>query len=263
MKRLHLFEIHDQDWCARTIRDAETDYLQFVVAKTNPYAAMIPVLATALGRAGARQVLDLCSGAGGPWPWLRQALAERGVHVSVCLTDKYPHLNALEPMHHLADPAIRYHPQPVDARRVSSELVGFRTMFSSFHHFRPEEARAILLDAVRKHEGIAIFEGTQRTALAMLLMLLVPLMVLLTTPFIRPFRWSRLLWTYVIPLVPLVSLFDGLVSCLRTYSVQELRELTEGLHENNYRWEAAELKITAGPIPITYLLGVPIEPVRT
>ena len=31
MKRLHLIEIHDQDWCPRTVRDGETDYLQFVI----------------------------------------------------------------------------------------------------------------------------------------------------------------------------------------------------------------------------------------
>ena len=45
------------------------------------------------------------------------------------------------------------------------------------------------------------------------------------TPLIRPLRWSRLLWTYLIPLVPVITLFEGLVSCLRTYSVQELHDL--------------------------------------
>lgn len=93
----------------------------------------------------------------------------------------------------------------------------------------------------------------------MLLMLLVPLMVLLMTPFIRPFRWSRLLWTYLIPVVPLVSLFDGWVSCVRTYSVQELRELTEALDAKNYHWETGAVKSRSGLIPISYLIGVPIE----
>jgi len=50
MKRLYLVEIHEQKWCPRAIRDAETDYLQFVVAKTQPYAAMVPILADALQR---------------------------------------------------------------------------------------------------------------------------------------------------------------------------------------------------------------------
>ncbi len=66
-----------------------------------------------------------------------------------------------------------------------------------------------------------------------------------------------MVWTYLIPVVPLVSFFDGLVSCLRTYSVQELRELSEGLDAKDYQWEIGERKSTAGPIPITYLIGVP------
>ena len=259
MKRLHLFEIHDQEWCPRAIRDAETDYLQFVIAKTKPYAAMVPILAATLQRAGTRRVLDLCSGAGGPWLWLHPVLAEQGVNVSVCLTDKYPNAGAVGQSSRLTAQSVRYHLQPVDATRVPDDLAGFRTMFSAFHHFRPEQARAILADAVRKRQGIAVFEGTHHSALAMLLMLLVPPMVLLMTPFIRPFRWSRLCWTYLIPVVPLVSLFDGLVSCLRTYSVQELRELTEGLDAKDYQWEFSEVKSTAGPLPITYLLGVPVD----
>ena len=259
MKRLHLIEIHDQDWCPRAIRDAETDYLQFVIAATKPYAAMVPILATALQSTGARQVLDLCSGAGGPWLWLQPVLAERGVNVSVCLTDKYPNRDVLSQSSRLMDQAIRYHPQPVDATRVPAELAGFRTMFTAFHHFRPEEAGAVLADAVRKRQGIAVFEGTQHSALALLLMLLVPLMVLLVTPFIRPFRWSRLLWTYVLPVVPMVCLFDYAVSCLRTYSIEELGELTARLDANDYRWDIGTLKITASPIPITYLIGVPVQ----
>ena len=96
MRRLHLFEIHDQDWCPRMIRDAETDYLQFVIAKTKPYAAMLPILVSALQRTGTRQVLDLCSGAGGPWQWLHPALAAKGLNVSVLLTDKYPNAGAVD-----------------------------------------------------------------------------------------------------------------------------------------------------------------------
>ena len=259
MKRLHLIEIHDQDWCPRTVRDGETDYLQFVIAATKPYAAMVPILAAALQRTGTRQVLDLCSGAAGPWLWLQPVLAERGVSVSVCLTDKYPNVEAFRQTNRLTHQSISYHLESVDATRVPEELTGFRTIFSAFHHFRPEQACAVLTNAVHKRQGIAVFEGTQHSVLALLLMLLVPLMVLLMTPFIRPFRWSRLLWTYLIPLLPLVVLFDGLVSCLRTYSVEELRDLAARLDANDYHWDIGTVKSKTGPIPITYLIGVPNE----
>jgi len=259
MKRLHLIEIEDQDWCPRTVRDAATDYLQFALATAKPYGAVIPILANALQRTGTRHVLDLCSGGAGPWPWLHPGLAEKGVNVSVCLTDKYPNMEAFGRLSRLTGQAISYHPQPVDATRVPSGLPGFRTMFTAFHHFRPEQACAVLADAVRKRQGIAVFEVTQRRPLALLLTLPAPLAVLVVTPFLRPFRWSRLFWTYLIPLVPLVTLFDGLVSCLRTYSVQELRDLTARLDTNDYHWDIGTVKCNMSPIAVTYLIGVPIE----
>jgi len=259
MKRLQLIEIHDQDWCPRTVRDAETGFLQFTIAATKPYAAMIPILATALQRTDARHVLDLCSGAAGPWLWLHPVLAGQGVNVSVCLTDKWPNMEGFDQAGGLTHQAIRYHAQSVDATRVPGELPGFRTMFTAFHHFRPEQACAVLADAVQKREGIAVFEATHRSGLALLLTLLVPFMVLVMTPFVRPFRWSRLALTYLIPVLPLVMLFDGLVSCLRTYSVQELRELAARLDAHDYRWDIGAVKSKASPIPVTYLIGVPSE----
>src|ERR1017187_6204934 len=259
MKRIHLIEIEDQAWCPRTVRDAATDYLQFALSVTKPYAAMIPVLATALQRTGTRRILDLCSGASGPWLWLHPALADKGVIASVCLTDKYPNLEGFELESRLTNQAISYQPQPVDPTQVPGELLGFRTMFTAFHHFRPEQACAVLADAVRNRQGIGVFEATQRRPLALLFTLLAPLGVLVVTPVIRPFRWSRLLWTYLLPLVPLVTLFDGLVSCLRTYSVQDLHDLTARLGTKDYHWEIGTVQRKMTPMPITYLLGVPIE----
>ena len=259
MKRLHLIEIEDQDWCPRSIRDATTDYLQYALAVTKTYAAMIPVLASVLQRTGTRRILDLCSGAAGPWLWLQPALAELGVNVSVCLTDKYPNLEGFERASRLTNQVISYHLQPVDPTQVPGGLLGFRTLFTAFHHFSPEQACAILADAVREREGIAVFEATQRRPLALLLTLLAPLVVLAMTPVIRPFRWSRLLWTYLVPLVPLVTVFDGLVSCLRTYNVQDLHDLTTRLGTNDYHWDIGTVKNKTTPIPITYLIGVPLE----
>jgi len=38
--------------------------------------------------------------------------------------------------------------------------------------------------------------------------------------------WVQILFTYVVPILPLLIFWDGLVSQLRTYSVQELEEFT-------------------------------------
>ncbi len=76
-------------------------------------------------------------------------------------------------------------------------------------------------------------------------------------PFLRPVRWRTLLFTYVIPIIPIGVLFDGVVSCLRTYSPAELQALVEPLQRNGYTWEVGEARGERSRLPITYLLGYP------
>lgn len=257
MRRLHLIEIEDQPWCPAPIRDAATDFLRFALHAGNNYAPAAPLLRSAMDRLGERRIVDLCSGGGGPWLRLLEEMDGSGGAVEVCLTDQYPNLDALRRAERESGGRLRFHAEPVDATRMPPELEGFRTLFTAFHHFRPEAARAILHDAVRNRQGIGVFETTQRSALSVFLTALSPLFVLLATPWIRPFRWSRLFWTYVVPLVPLLVVFDGIVSCLRTYSVAELRELVDGVGGEGYVWEAGLAK-GRGPVPVTYLIGSPV-----
>lgn len=253
MRRLHLLEIHDQAWCPASLRDALTDNLQFYLDLGNHYGVVAPLVRTALARTGARRVVDLCSGGGGPWRRLHEALGG----ATVVLTDKYPNRVALERVAARTGGRIEFSLASVDALRVPPELAGFRTLFTSFHHFPPPEARAILEDAVRARQGIGVFEVNARRWIALLTAVLVPVLVLLSAPFIRPFRWSRIVWTYLVPALPLVATVDAVVSCLRTYTPGELRDLAAGTAGSSYDWEAGELSTRFSPVPITYLLGTP------
>lgn len=258
MRRIHFIEIEDEPWCPASMRDAATDYLQFVIHKANPYQVVLKKLQYALEFTKRTEIIDLCSGGGGPWSNLIPALAADKPQTKVYLTDKYPNLDSFKRLQMILPDNINFSTRQVDAARVPNELKGFRTLFTSFHHFRPEQARQILTDAVANNEGIAIFEFTQRKIPAILAMLLTPLFVLLVTPFIRPFRFSRIFWTYFIPTVPLLVGFDGVVSCLRTYTPPELQDFTRGLSEK-YQWEIGELPVKGSIVPVTYLIGYPDE----
>jgi hypothetical protein len=173
------------------------------------------------------------------------------------LTDKYPNLGAFQKVRTASENRIAFYPDSVDAMKVPGELQGFRTMFTSFHHFPPEEARAILQNAVDAGQSIGIFEITRRAPSTIALMFPWALMPFIFTAMIRPFRWSRLLCTYLVPIIPLVLLFDGVVSCLRTYRPQELREIIKKLAATEYHWEIGEHSRAPGKAPITYLIGYP------
>jgi len=257
MRRLHLLEIEDQPWCPRAIRDGATDYLRLAMRLGRAYESVAARLREAVERAGAPRIVDLCSGGGGPWPRLIDVLDRHGDPVDVVLTDRYPNREALREVQRLAKGRVAFCAEPVDASRIPSELEGFRTLFTSFHHFRPAEAQAILRDAVSTRQGIGVFEIQQRSLRSLLMIPPNFLMVLLVTPFLRPFRWSRLLWTYVLPAIPTMVVWDGIVSCLRTYTPAELREMTDGFGDAGYVWEIGQQRGGVGPAPITYLVGRP------
>jgi len=242
--RLHLVELHDLPQCPPSLRDALTDFLAFSLNVSRMYSPAGPLLRRAIARTGARRVIDLCSGAGGPWEWLAAQLG-----VPVVLTDLYPHARVA------GGGSVPIHPDPVDARAVPESLDGFRTLFTSFHHFRPDEARAILEDAVWRRQGIAVFEAARRAPREIAVIAFTWLGTLAAVPFIRPWRWSRLAWTYLPPVLPLVGTFDGVVSCLRAYSPAELRGLVAGL--DSYDWDIGGIRGGWSPLRGTYLIGVP------
>jgi hypothetical protein len=138
---------------------------------------------------------------------------------------------------------------------VPAELRGFRTIFSSFHHFDPEAARAMLADAFERREGIAVFEGATRHAWTLVAVTAVPFLGIAAALAARPVRWERILWNCVIPVVPAILWIDGILSCLRSYSVEDLRELVEGLSAPDYSWQIGEER--GGRVAIRYLVGVP------
>jgi hypothetical protein len=112
-------------------------------------------------------------------------------------------------------------------------------------------------------QGIGIFEMTDRRGATLLAMLTVPFFVLLHTPKIRPFRWSRLFLTYLLPVIPLVVMVDGIVSCLHSYTTEELAELTGSLTGPPYDWEIRRLASPASPFPIIYAIGCPRPDMRS
>lgn len=257
LRRLHLFEIHEQAWLPDSLRDAVTDILQWILNLTKTYAAVEPRLRAALKRSRASRVVDLCSGAGGPWLWMQERLASQKTPVDVWLTDKHPNETALRTIQKRTRCGLRYCRSPVEATRIPSDLQGFRTLFTAFHHFPPKEARALVQQAVEHREGIAIFEVPRRSTMTVVGCFLFPFGAFLAVPLMRPFRWSRLFWTYLIPLAPLILCFDGLVSCLRAYSLIELSEIAQSHAEQGYQWEFGEEQRSKFSFKVTFLVGFP------
>jgi hypothetical protein len=187
--------------------------------------------------------------------WLNSELKNIIPKLRITLTDYYPNIEAFELTRSRAG-NIDYIATSIDARSVPAELPGLRTMFLSFHHFLPQDAIRILQNAVDTNHSIAIIEAQERSVPSLAAMFFSPLTVLFTTPFIMPFRLGRVFFTYLIPVIPITVLWDGLVSALRTYSVEEMELLVRQVNgHDQFNWKID--RVRSGPGVLLYMIGTP------
>ncbi len=255
--RPHLVELEDLAWLPATIRDLGTDLVRFLSERRDVYRPVAGRLNELLDRTGRRRIQDLRSGAGGGWLSLLRHLDALGAaDVTARLSDRHPTRLAAEHLEQASDGRISYAHDPVDVLNAPPTDDRVRSMMLAFHHFRPDAAKAILQSAVDARTPIAVFDlvgfdavhALPRAALPLIVPLaflantLMPVLVLLLTPRIRPFQWKRLLLTYLVPIVPLDVWWDATVSVLRAYTVPELRSMIRELDDRErFAWDVGRV----------------------
>ena len=64
-----------------------------------------------------------------------------------------------------------------------------------------------------------------------------------------------MVWGLLIPVVPLMALFDGIVSNLRTYTVEELAAFTREIDVPGFVWEVGAVDMPGVPLKATCVFG--------
>ena len=255
----HLFEFEDLTWFPDTIRESMTDYLRYLITALNFYQPIIPLIIEGLNHTNSNQIIDLCSGGGGAIEKIGTNLVQQSdIEIKIILTDKFPNKNAFGFISEKTSGRISFSETSVDASDVPAYLKGFRTIFSGFHHFNADLAKSVLKNAVNAKCGIGIFDGGNKNIFAILAILIFhPILFFLFTPFFKPFRFSRFFFTYIIPIIPFCTIWDGIVSIIRLYKPSELLKIAYEVESENYSWQAGKKRSNFG-LSVTYLIGYPL-----
>ncbi|MEL6538061.1 MAG: hypothetical protein AAFQ98_21765 [Bacteroidota bacterium] len=213
MRRWHLFEFGDQRWVPRFLRNYLHELLQYQT--TLIYEPLIPFLQEWMQDHTITRLTDLASGAGGPWEMLTEQLHQRLMEVTVQYSDLHPKQGP------------DWLTESVDILQPDTWPEGPLTLFTGLHHLRPHQVKAFFQAVAQQERPIFVAEFTERSPRVILGMLLSPILVWVHTLRVRPRAWHRYLFTYLIPLVPLLYMWDGAVSHARSYTVIELAELAQ------------------------------------
>lgn len=258
MKWPRLGEIEDQPWLPKVLRDQVTDALHHLIVEMQIYAPIIPEFLWLMQQSPTKRVVDLCSGGGGPWEYLLGGITNLEESVErITLTDLYPNQKALQALS-ASHPLVTYQAESVNALNIATELVGVRTLFSCLHHFDTAESTAIIQDAVNQQMPIGIFEFSERRPANFLLTPIYILFLFTNLLFKQPVTLSRVLFSYLVPIVPLIFLWDSCVSHLRSYSPTELQAILKQVNNSEaYVWEIGVSSSPKTPLKNTYLIGYP------
>ncbi len=258
--KFKLFELEDKKWLPGFIREGMTDYLRFIFNLGNLYEPVIPILHNLLQQVNLSQVIDLCSGGGGNIQKIQQGLKlhfDADIHFT--LTDKFPNIKAYQQIKEASAGSIQYSLMPVDASNAGDALKGVRTIFSAFHHFDEKLAQRVLQDAVSKKQAIAIFDGGgNKVILVLAIILLHPIAFVLCTPFIKPFNFRRIVFTYILPIIPLCTIWDGIVSVSKLYTPEQMLQIANAADDKTYCWQAGK-KTNKFGMGINFLYGYPLN----
>jgi hypothetical protein len=159
------------------------------------------------------------------------------------MTDIKPHIASWKGFAAMS-PSLGFIYEPVDATNPPLHIFGrrppsvrdgndrlrirtFRLYCLSFHHFDDEMARKVLRSTLDTSDAFAIIELQDRRLASFMLMLCNFFLLFLTSAV---WFWRdpvHLALTYVIPIVPSIVAFDGLVSAARTREFDELMSLVD------------------------------------
>ena len=87
--------------------------------------------------------------------------------------------------------------------------------------------------------------------------LLIPISAILClfiTPLVKPLTLKQIIFTYLIPIIPICFAWDAVITSGRIYRMEDLDILLNGLGNENYTWKKG---IIEGESEKIYLIGCP------
>jgi hypothetical protein len=226
LARRHWFELNDSAWAPVALRETIIESLSRALAWGRILQGLVAPFRAFVEKAGVTEVLDLCSGAGGPAAILADEIARAGGRPPrFVMTDLPPHPEAWARVRDAHPGTIDFVAEPVDATRIPRAIGEgrVRVVINSLHHFRPELAAAILRGACEDAPGIFVAEALERNPLRFAAFALAGIAALLANPVLSPRRrFAKALLTWATPIALAACVWDGCVSALRVYTKEDL-----------------------------------------
>ncbi len=268
MKRIQLFEFEDFNWFPAWMRAAMTNLIVVLHKILGTKEAVISTLNIAQEKHPFHRIVDMGSGSGGIMPIAVEALnsERKGEEISLLLTDLHPNQSYIQQIEEQNIPNLSYSSTSLDATNLATAPEGLKTMSNSFHHMPPKQAKAILKSAQDNRQALVIYEIAENKIPLLAWWIFLPIslaivfiMALVMTPFCKNLTLKQLIFTYLIPIIPLAYAWDGQASLPRMYTFDDIKNYLLPEKVEGYEWSMAPALKKDGKSVGYYVIGTPIS----
>lgn len=241
--RFHLFEFCDQAWLSGSLRQAYLDCLNFLHGAAKPYSHVPQPYSQWARDAGHPQVLDLASGGGAQISNLIENAQKDAITLPcIILSDLFPSPERWKNLiNDYGIKSVGCINEPVSIEHIGHDDIKLLSICTALHHLKPDQVKALFSDVALCRDGLIALEMVQRNWLHVISGLFLVFMCLPAPFFASQFKFSKFLFTTIIPVVPIMASFDGVVSALRCYKPDELIALFPEEEREKFEFKYQEM----------------------
>jgi len=218
---MRLFEFGDLSWVPQIYHYYLRVYLIFFIKFVGYDKMWAKQTQTFIAQNDASSIMEYGSGSGEPlMRMVSQLNCEKAKSLSYTMSDIKPLPEFVNKVNTEAPDNFTYIETSIDAANNKPQDEQSVIFINSFHHLSPKVAHNVIKNNLENGNEMLILEYVRNNFLAYVSMLGGVLIVLLTAPFVSKLKHLPLtiFFTYIVPLFPLMMLWDGLISCRRAYS---------------------------------------------
>jgi hypothetical protein len=219
-------ELEDYNWFPAILRRWQLEFVGNLSVWTKLYKPLVAVINKMTGDNKITALQDCCSGSGFPALYIHQQLQTK---IPLLLTDKYPDENFIN------QPRVVYSKASVDVLQIQAAEKTLYTMCNAFHHFTTAQQKTILKNLANNDSAFIIAEILEPGLInAIKIFFTGTLLQIFTAPFVQPFSFTRLFFTYIIPVNLFTVTYDGIISVVRSKTEKQYRQLAESIVASNF-----------------------------
>ncbi len=240
-------ELEDYNWFPAKLRRWQLEFVGSISIWVKLYKPLSAILDKIIVDNNIVAMQDLCSGSGLPAVQIHNALITK---LPLLLTDKYPNENFKN------NTPIAYSLHSVDVNNLQPAQNICYTMYNAFHHFSRAEKKIFIEKVIKTSNTFLIAEIVQPGFLnGLKIFFTTTLVQIFTAPFVHPFSLARLFFTYLVPINLFTVTYDGIVSVLKSKTVQEYETLFKNFDLPHYNIEINKIHNWKGNL--IYIKGTP------